>query len=143
MSPMPQLSAVVLRLTNKSLPPPIGVGQKSSAVELTGAPALTGAPHGAPTLARRATQMSRSVLVSPAKRGRFDAMYRLSPSGDWIGQPSRNGVFSSGLFPPISSIFAAGAQAEGCSPCATAGSSAAATSAAGNAGLILARMVSP
>jgi hypothetical protein len=30
--------------------------------------------------------MSRSVLVSPAKRGRVVAMYRLSPSGDWIGR---------------------------------------------------------
>jgi hypothetical protein len=32
-------------------------------------------------------------------------MYKLSPSGDWIGQPSREVVFSSELFPPISSIF--------------------------------------
>ena len=39
-------------------------------------------------------------------------MYRLSPSGDWIGQPSSDGVFSSELLPPISSIFCAAPQAE-------------------------------
>jgi hypothetical protein len=74
MSPRPQLSAVARRLTKKRPFPRIGVGQKSSAVELTGSPGLTGAPHGAFLLGRWATQMSRSVLVSPSKRGRFEAM---------------------------------------------------------------------
>jgi hypothetical protein len=32
-------------------------------------------------------------------------MYRLRPSGDWIGQPSMSVVFSSGLLPSMSSIF--------------------------------------
>ena len=46
-------------------------------------------------------------------------MYRLRPSGDWIGQPSTNGVFSSELFPAISSAFWASAQAESCLSCAS------------------------
>jgi len=32
-------------------------------------------------------------------------MYRLSPSGDWIGQPSFNGVFKSELVPATDSAF--------------------------------------
>jgi hypothetical protein len=52
-------------------------------------------------LSRRATQMSRS----PCPPGRVEAMYTLSPSGDWIGQPSMNRVFSSELLPAISSSF--------------------------------------
>ena len=43
----------------------IGVGQKSSAVELTGEATFCGAPKGACLFLRCATQMSRSVLVSP------------------------------------------------------------------------------
>jgi hypothetical protein len=39
-------------------------------------------------------------------------MYRLRPSGDSIGHPSRAGVFGSGLLPAISSIFWAGAHVE-------------------------------
>jgi len=68
---------------------------------------LTGAPHGAVVLGREAIQMSSP----PLPPGRFDARYRLRPSGDWIGQPSSEGVLISGLFPPITSIFWADAQA--------------------------------
>src|SRR5215216_2354986 len=143
MSPSPQLTAVVLRLTKKSPFPRIGVGQKSSAVEFTGSPRFTGAPHGAPTLARLATQMSRSVLVSPAKRGRVVAMYRLSPSGDWIGQPSWNVVFSSELLPAISSIFCAGAHGEKCIAWAAAASAVRLVSAATNATFIPFRILTP
>ena len=45
------------------------------------------------------------ISSPPLPPGRFDARYRLSPSGDWIGQPSSDGVFSSTLFAPIVSIF--------------------------------------
>jgi hypothetical protein len=61
-------------LTKKSPPPRTGVGQKSLAVELIGVPTFSGAPQGALRLSRCATQISRSVLVSPAKRGRLEAM---------------------------------------------------------------------
>src|SRR5918995_7311633 len=107
MSPKPQLPGRASRLTKNRPFPRTGVGQKSSAVELTGSPRFTGAPNGESVLARCATQMSRSVRVSPGKRGRFDAMYRSRPSGDWIGQPSTKGVFTSELLPAISSIFCA------------------------------------
>jgi hypothetical protein len=50
----------------------------------------------------------------PRPPGRFDAMYRLRPSGAWIGHPSRNGVFSSELQPGISSIFVAVPHGEKC-----------------------------
>jgi hypothetical protein len=96
--------------------PRTGVGQKSSAGELIGGPRFSGAPNGALVLSRRATQMSSR----PAPPGRFEAMYRLSPSGAWIGQPSRNGVLSSGLLPAISSTLTAVSQAEKCIACATA-----------------------
>src|SRR5215211_169228 len=110
----PQKPALVL--TKKSPPPAIGVGQKSLAAEFTGAPTFTGAPHEAALLARRATQMS----MPPSPPGRFEAMYRLSPSGDSIGQPSSATVLSSTLLPAISSIFCAGAQPEKCGPPAQA-----------------------
>src|SRR5215218_1211595 len=110
----PQKPALVL--TKKSPPPAIGVGQKSLAAEFTGAPTFTGAPHGAALLARRATQMS----MPPSPPGRFEAMYRLSPSGDSIGQPSSATVLSSALLPATSSIFCAGPQAEKCGPPAQA-----------------------
>jgi hypothetical protein len=52
--------------------------------------------------------MSMSVLGSPGNRGRVEAMYRLSPSGDWIGHPSWcRGVFSSLLVPGTLSAFTA------------------------------------
>src|SRR5688572_9355713 len=110
MSPSPQLSAVALRLTKNRPRPRTGVGQKSSAAELIGSPRFSGAPKGASVAARRATQMSSP----PCPPGRFDAMYRLSPSGDWIGQPSRDGVFNSVLFAAISSTFWAWPEAEKC-----------------------------
>src|SRR6266511_4361728 len=108
MSPRPQLPGRASRLTKNRPLPRTGVGQKSSAAELTGSPRLCGAPHGSAVLARRATQMSRP----PTPPGRFEARYRASPSGDWIGQPSTAVVFSSELLSPISSIFWAGAHAE-------------------------------
>src|SRR5512133_3211182 len=109
MSPNPQVTpTTTLRLTKNSPFPRTGVGQKSSAVELIGSGRFTGAPHGSLVLARVDTQMSRP----PMPPGRFEAMYRLSPSGDSIGQPSWEGVFTSGSFPAISSIFWAVLHAE-------------------------------
>jgi hypothetical protein len=101
MSAIPQLPGSASLLTKYSPSPPTGVGQKSSAAEFTGSPRFTGALHGSLVLVREDTQMS----IPPSPPGRFDAIYRLRPSGDWIGQPSRNSVFSSVLLPPISSIF--------------------------------------
>src|SRR5919106_5456189 len=113
MSPSPQVTpAIVLLLTNRRPFPWIGVGQKSSESELIDSGRLTGAPHGSLALARVATQMSRP----PLPPGRLEAMYRLSPSGDWIGHPSVNAVFRSGWFPAISSIFCARLHAEKCGP---------------------------
>jgi hypothetical protein len=106
---MPQVTpGVTLRLTKNRRFPRTGVGQKSSAAELTGSGRFTGAPQGALSDARCATQMSMSVLGSPGNRGRVEAMYRLSPSGDWIGHPSWcRGVFSSLLVPGTLSAFTA------------------------------------
>src|SRR4051812_39378820 len=112
MSPIPQAPGSASRLTKNRSPPRIGVGQKSSADELTGSPRFCGAPQGEAVVARWATQMSRSDLGSPTKRGRFDAMYRLRPSGDWWGHPSSDGVLTSELLPAISSTFWAVAQSE-------------------------------
>src|SRR5919106_6573772 len=112
MSDPPQAPSMARLLTKKSPRPWTGVGQKSLAVELIGEPRFWGAPQGAFTLWRCATQMSRSVRVSPAKRGLLEAIYRLSPSGDWIGQPSSEGVFSSLLVPGTCSALIAGAQGE-------------------------------
>src|ERR671919_1834791 len=113
MSPRPQVTpAIVLLLTNRRPFPWIGVGQKSSDSELIGSGRLTGAPHGSLVLALVDTQMSRP----PLQPGRLEAMYRLSPSGDWIGHPSRDGVFRSGWFPAISSIFCARLHSEKCGP---------------------------
>src|SRR5829696_7986825 len=133
MSPNPQLPALASRLTKKSPPPLTGVGQKSSAAE------FTGAPHGSSVLSRWETQMSSR----PCPPGRFEAMYRLSPSGDWIGQPSWNGVFSSELLPPISSIFWAVPQAEKFSACPTAVSAVRLMSAATSAIFIPFRIFAP
>src|ERR687897_1183152 len=110
MSPNPQVTpATILRLTKNSPSPRTGVGQKSSAVELIADPRLTGAPKGASVLTRWASQMSR--LRTPGDDsmlpGRFEAMYRLRPSGDSIGQPSTAVVFRSAWLPAISSIFCA------------------------------------
>src|SRR5689334_8456898 len=70
--------------TKNSDRPYTGVGQKSAALELIGAPRLRGVPHGDVTLSRSAAQTSFEPRVpSPA-----DAMNRLSPSGLSIGQPS-------------------------------------------------------
>src|SRR5215207_623609 len=107
LSPVPQLAGSSLLTKNRPFPR-TGVGQKSSTVELTGSPRFCGAPHGALVLDRRATQMSSP----PTPPGRFEAMYRLRPSGDWIGQPSIDPVFSSSLLPPMSSMFWAGAHSE-------------------------------
>src|SRR5918994_6570279 len=103
---------MIFRLTKKSPFLRTGVGQKSSEAELIGSGRFTGAPHGSLVLARVDTQMSSP----PLPPGRFEAMYRLSPSGDSIGQPSSDGVFRSGWFPAISSIFCAVLHAEKCGP---------------------------
>src|SRR5215216_2088981 len=129
--PIPHVTPGSTRLLTKNSPPPrIGVGQKSSAVELTGAPRFCGAPQGASFDSRSATQMSMSVLVSPSKRGRVDAMKRLSPSGAWIGQPSWNAVFNSPLVPGTSSALTAGAQGENSIACAAGANAASSASAA-------------
>src|ERR687897_1105084 len=104
MSPTPHVPPATARLlTNRSLSAWSGVGQKSSDPELIGSGRFSGAPHGSPVLALVDTQMSRPPL--PPRR--FEAWYRLSPSGDWIGHPSRDAVFRSAWFPPMSSIFCA------------------------------------
>src|SRR5215204_6900647 len=104
MSASPQVTpSTTLLLTNRRPFPWIGVGQKSSDAELIGSGRFTGAPQGSPALARVAAQMSSP----PLPPGRFEAMYRLSPSGAWIGQPSSDGMLSSALLPPVSSIFCA------------------------------------
>src|SRR5262245_15177747 len=78
--------------TKNSHLPPTGVGQKSFAAELTGAPRFCGVPQGASLLTRSATQIS----LPPEVPGRFDARYRLKPSRDSIGQPSLTGVLTFG-----------------------------------------------
>src|SRR5829696_8918142 len=104
MSPSPQeTSATTRRLTKRSPSAWSGVGQKSSEAELIGPGKFSGEPHGSLFLALVDTQMSRPPLP-PA---RFEAWYRLSPSGDWIGHPSRDAVFRSAWLPPMSSIFCA------------------------------------
>jgi hypothetical protein len=93
MSPIPHVTpAITLRLTKKRPFFFTGVGQKSSDAELTGSGRSTGAPQGSCSLARLDIQMSRP----PCPPGRFEAMYSLRPSGDWIGHPSVDGVFRSG-----------------------------------------------
>ena len=89
------------RLTNSSRPPRSGVGQKSSAAELIGAGRFSGAPNGLSTLSRCATQMSSP----PLPPGRLDAMNRLRPSGERIGQPSSDGVLIRSLLPATSSTL--------------------------------------
>src|SRR5574340_1777269 len=114
MSPWPHAPGSASRLTkNRPFPFfPTGVGQKSSAAELTGSPRFRGAPHGADVLERVAVQMSRP----PLPPGRFDAKYRLNPSGDWIGQPSAYGLLRSTWLPPTASSFWAVPQAADASP---------------------------
>ncbi|MCA1640487.1 MAG: serine/threonine protein kinase [Acidobacteria bacterium] len=62
---------------------------------------LTGAAQSSSVLPRTAVQMS----WPPRPPGRFEAMKRLCPSGDWIGQPSLNGVLSCALVPGIDSAL--------------------------------------
>src|SRR5215212_7389309 len=131
MSPMPHVTpGSTRRLTKNSPSPRIGVGQKSSAVELTGAPRFCGAPQGESFDSLSATQMSISVRVSPSKRGLVDAMNRFNPSGAWIGQPSWNAVFNSPLVPGTSSALTAGAQGENSIACAAAGTNTASSASA-------------
>src|SRR3990172_2739587 len=109
MSAPPQASGGGRLETNMNpCPPRSGEGQKSLYSLLIGSPTLTGAPKGPSGLARPATQMSRP----PSPPGRFEAMYNCSPSRERIGQPSRNGVFSSELVPGTDSRLTAGPQAE-------------------------------
>src|SRR3990172_4378414 len=109
MSAPPQASGGGRLETNMNpCPSRSGEGQKSLYSLLIGSPTLTGAPKGPSGLARSATQMSRP----PSPPGRFEAMYNCSPSRERIGQPSRNGVFSSELVPGTDSRLTAGPQAE-------------------------------
>src|SRR5574341_479190 len=95
--------------TNKNpCPSRSGEGQKSLDELLIGAPILTGAPKGPSRLVRSATQMS----MPPKPPGRSEAMYNCCPSRDRIGQPSRDGVFSSELVPGADSRLTAGPQDE-------------------------------
>src|SRR3954468_15971091 len=117
---------VTLRLTKNSLPPRVGVGQKSSEDELIGAGRFSGAPQGASFAARCATQMS----IPPWPPSLVDAKYRLIPSGDWIGHPSwAAGSFSSELVPGTLSALTAVPHGEKSSACADGAKNAAATSA--------------
>src|SRR6188472_2310651 len=68
----------------------MGVGQKSFALVLTGASRCLGSPKCSSLPARSAAKMS---LPTPGMR--VDAMYRLNPSRDSIGQPSLIGLFTS------------------------------------------------
>src|SRR5688572_7134952 len=83
------------RLTKNSRLPRAGVGQKSSAPLLTGAPALTGSPQPEVVVSRRAIQMS----CPPSPPGRLVAMNKLRPSGERIGQPSLKVVLRLGCEP--------------------------------------------
>src|SRR5436190_8724255 len=115
MSAPPQAPAPPRSLTNRSRLPRRELGQKSFALEYTGAPRFCGGPQRASRLSRCATQMS----LPPRPPGRLDAMYRLSPSGDWIGQPSLNCVFSSELVPATDSAFTGVAHGVKCMAVAT------------------------
>src|SRR4029453_1444242 len=116
MSPSPQVTPWTTCLLTKSRPPPCsGVGQNSSAAELI-ASRFTGAPQPPLLLDLVATQMSRP----PSPPGRFEAMYRLRPAGDWSGEPSSDMVFSSELLPGIVSIFSARLHAVKCGPAVAA-----------------------
>jgi signal transduction histidine kinase len=113
---LPARARLRSRLTKNSPRLPTGVGQKSSAAEFTGSPRFVGAFQGTLVEARVATQMSSP----PIPPGRFEAMKRLRPSGDWIGHPSTDGVFTSAWFPAISSIFWDALHAASWAPAATA-----------------------
>src|SRR3990170_3859579 len=93
MSPPPQPPGRVE--TNRSAFPRRGVGQKSAKVEFTGGPMFSADPHGPSIDWRWNTQMSfgSGFPVPPA---RFEAMHRLRPSGDSIGQPSAAPVLTPG-----------------------------------------------
>jgi hypothetical protein len=73
---------------------------------LIGAGRFSGAPNGSSTLSRRAIQMS-SPPLPPA---RLEAMKRLRPSGERIGQPSSDGVLIRSLLPATSSSLTASLQ---------------------------------
>src|SRR5437763_582114 len=140
MSPSPHVTpAIALRLTKKSPRLPTGVGQKSSEVELIGSGRLTAAPQGLCLLARVAIQMSSP----PLPPGRLLAMYSLRPSGDWIGHPSWLGVFRSGSFPLISSIFCAVFHDPKCGPAASAVPEAAPTTSATTSACLSTFIASP
>src|SRR5690242_6829427 len=127
--------------TKKSPLPRTGVGQNSSAALLRSAPGssftLTGFPHASSVLARCATHRSR-----PALPGRFDAMYRFSPSGDWIGHPSCAAVFT-----PLASTWSTSVavpQFENCGPAhATTAVIAAATTASADTTACLPNIAPP
>src|SRR5688572_5943745 len=95
MSPPPQgvgpVPSPARSETKNSQRPMTGVGQKSAALVLIGAPRLRGSDQGDVRLTRSAAQMS----LPPNVPARFEAMNRLRPSADSIGQPSALGEFTS------------------------------------------------
>src|SRR5688500_699134 len=103
MSPRPQ--PPLRRLTKYNVcPSRLIVGQKSSAVELTGAPMFTGSPHSSSALVRVETQMSRPpkpLDPSDAVLDRLDAMKKVRPSGAEKGHPSLAVVLKSMCVPGI------------------------------------------
>src|SRR5215217_7172612 len=100
MSSPPHVPCPVRLLTKKNACPSRAiVGQKSFAVEFTGAPTFTGSPHGSPTFSRVATQMS----IPPKPPVRLDAMKNFFPSGEMKGQPSSEEVLNNLLVPGICS----------------------------------------
>src|SRR3954452_14346373 len=80
--------------TKSSQLPFNGVGQKSFAAELIGAPRFTGTDHSARSFLRAATQMS----LPPSVPRRLEAMNSCRPLGDSIGQPS----LTPGMFMAVS-----------------------------------------
>src|SRR5665809_115336 len=82
---------------------------------------MSPSPQVTPSIVLLLTNRRPAPLIgvgqkSPLPPGRFEAMYSLRPSRDWIGHPSVNGVFRSGWFAAISSIFCAAPHAEPCDP---------------------------
>src|SRR3990170_6391148 len=114
MSPLPgpalQVPSPGRSETKSSQLPLRGVGQKSLNSELIGAPRFSGSDHGDASLVRCATQMS----LPPSVPDRVEAIYRLLPLGDSMGQPSAAALLTA-------ASTTAGPQASNCLPNAAAG----------------------
>src|SRR5918994_6167198 len=82
MSPWPHAPGSASRLTKNSPCLPTGVGQK--------------------VVRRRVDGLAQILRSSPRRAGARAGRHYVetAPSGDWIGQPSSDGVFRSALPPP-------------------------------------------